>query len=251
MNGRWPRLLAAAVAAACLRATVVIGQSTIDVGPFSSAAPGGPFPAGWRELDFPKIPRHTSYEVVKEATEVVVRAISDRSASALVRPIRIDAKAYPIITWRWKVKNLIAKANAHAKSGDDYPARVYVTFEYDAKKLGFLERAQFEAARLFYGEYPPTAAIDYIWESREPVGTVIPNAYSSRSKMVVVESGAGKVGRWVDEERNLLEDYRNAFGEDPPMTSAVAIMTDSDNTGEAATAWYGDIAFEAKPPPTP
>jgi hypothetical protein len=27
------------------------------------------------------------------------------------------------------------------------------------------------------------------------------------------------------------------------MITGVAIMTDSDNTGESATAWYGDIIF--------
>jgi hypothetical protein len=61
--------------------------------------------------------------------------------------------------------------------------------------------------------------------------------------MVAVESGDGNAGRWVDEERNLVEDYRRAFGENPPMVGAVAIMTDTDNTGEHAVAWYGAIRF--------
>ena len=41
----------------------------------------------------------------------------------------------------------------------------------------------------------------------------------------------------------LEEDYRRAFGEDPPRIGAVAIMTDTDNTGEEAVAWYGAIRF--------
>jgi hypothetical protein len=44
-------------------------------------------------------------------------------------------------------------------------------------------------------------------------------------------------------ERNIVEDYRKAFGEEPPMISGVAIMTDTDNTGESVTAYYGDIRF--------
>ena len=61
--------------------------------------------------------------------------------------------------------------------------------------------------------------------------------------MIVVESGPEKVNQWVNEERNVLEDYRKAFGEDPPLVSGVALMTDTDNTGESATAYYGDISF--------
>ena len=44
-------------------------------------------------------------------------------------------------------------------------------------------------------------------------------------------------------EKHLVEDYRRAFGEDPPKVGAVAIMTDTDNTGEEAVAWYGAIRF--------
>ncbi len=64
--------------------------------------------------------------------------------------------------------------------------------------------------------------------------------------MIVVESGGVKFDRWVNEERNIYEDYIKAFGEEPPLISGVAIMTDTDNTGESATAYYGDIQF-AKP----
>ena len=59
-----------------------------------------------------------------------------------------------------------------------------------------------------------------------------------------MESGEEKINQWICEERNILEDYRKAFGETPPMVSGVAIMTDTDNTGESATAYYGDILFK-------
>jgi hypothetical protein len=61
--------------------------------------------------------------------------------------------------------------------------------------------------------------------------------------MVVVRSGADDVGRWITEERNIVEDYRKAYGTEPPKISGVAIMTDTDNTKSSATAWYGDIVF--------
>ena len=62
--------------------------------------------------------------------------------------------------------------------------------------------------------------------------------------MIVVESGEAKLNQWVNEERNIYEDYKKAFGEEPPMISGFAIMTDTDNTGESATAYYGDIVFK-------
>jgi hypothetical protein len=96
---------------------------------------------------------------------------------------------------------------------------------------------------LLYGQYPPIGAINYIWESKVPRGTMIPNPYTDRVIMIVVESGESKLNQWVSEERNIHEDYKKAFGQEPPMISGVAIMTDTDNTGEIATAYYGDILF--------
>ena len=92
--------------------------------------------------------------------------------------------------------------------------------------------------------FPLLGAINYIWESKAPVGTIVPNPYTDRVKMFVVETGSAKVNQWANEERNVYEDYKKAFGEEPPMISGVAIMTDTDNTGESAIAYYGDIIFK-------
>jgi len=61
--------------------------------------------------------------------------------------------------------------------------------------------------------------------------------------MLAVESGPSKAGQWVNEERDIQADYRRVFGENPPEAGGVAIMTDTDNTGGEATAWYGDITL--------
>ena len=86
--------------------------------------------------------------------------------------------------------------------------------------------------------------LTYIWETKTPVGTIVENAYTDFAQMIVVESGPQKVGTWVVEERNIYKDYKRAFGEEPPMINGVAIMTDTDNTKERATAYYGDIVFQ-------
>jgi len=219
-------------------------QNVIEVGKFSAAAVGQALPDGWKPLTFKKIERYTTYAMVKDNDTVVIRAVAEASASGLTREIKINSKEYPIVQWRWKVDNILKKGDVHKKEGDDYPARIYITFEYDPSKLSFFEKAKYKTIKLWYGQYPPLAAINYIWESKTPVGTMVPNPYTDRVMMFVVESGAGKLNQWVVEERNIYEDYKKAFGEEPPMISGVAIMTDTDNTGESATAYYGDILFK-------
>ncbi len=121
-----------------------------------------------------------------------------------------------------------------------------ITFEYDSKRLSFSEKVQYEIARMLYGAYPPQASINYVWSSKIPVGLVVPNPYTDRSMMIVVESGEKNLNTWCNEERNLYQDYRNAFKDEPPMISGVVIMTDTDDTRESATAYYGDIHFHKR-----
>lgn len=149
------------------------------------------------------------------------------------------------------MKNILQKGDVTKKSGDDYPARLYITFEYDGSKVGWFEKAKFEAIKLIHGQYPPIGAINYIWDSHSPVGTIVPNPYTDRVHMFVLQSGPDRLNEWVTEERNILDDYREAFGEDPPNISGVAIMTDTDNTGESAVAYFGDILFKKARNQTP
>lgn len=217
--------------------------SVLEVGKFSAEAEGSGPPAGWKPLTFPKIPQQTIYAVVKDGDTVVVRATSRASASGLTKDVKIDPKAYPIVRWRWKVENLLKAADVRTKQGDDYPARLYITFEYDPDKVSFGRKAKYQAGKLIFGDIP-IAAINYIWDATAPQGLFIDNAYTDFAKMIVVESGAQGLGTWKDEERNIYEDYKKAFGGEPPMINGVAIMTDTDNTKEAATAYYGDIVFK-------
>ena len=217
---------------------------TIQVGAFSRAQAGGPFPDSWKPLTFHKIDRHTEYSLVEDGETVVLKAVSRGSSSGLTREVTIAPRVYPIVEWRWKIENVLQKGDVTTKQGDDYPARLYITFAYDESKIGLFEKAHYELARLLHGQYPPTGAITYIWASRSPVGTMVPNPYTDRVYMIALESGADKVGRWVAESRNVYEDYRKAFGDDPPPISGVAVMTDTDNTQESAVAYYGDITFK-------
>ena len=246
MNSRKPRAGALVVVTAFLLGSVA-AAAQVEVGAFSQAQPGAAFPAGWQPLAFPRIERHTAYRLVADEGTTVVRADADASAAGLIRRIEVDPQRYPLLAWRWKIAGVVAKADATRREGDDYAARIYVAFKYDPDRVSWFNRAKYALIRLIYGEYPPHAGINYVWDNRLAPGTVLPNAYTDRVRMIVVRSGDADANRWVAEERNLLEDYRRAFGEEPPPVSGVAIMTDTDDTRSQASAWYGDIAFRSAP----
>ncbi len=214
----------------------------IDVGKFSSNQPGTGIPGGWKPLMFKKIPKQTEYVLVKDGEQVVVKAVSEASASGLTKEVTINPKDYPIVHWRWKVENLLRQSDVSRKDGDDYPARLYITFAYDPDHVSFGRKLKYKAGRALFGDIP-IGALNYIWETKTPVGTIVENAYTDFAQMIVVESGPLKVGMWVEEERNIYEDYKKAFGEEPPVINGVAIMSDTDNTKERAVAFYGDIEF--------
>jgi len=216
------------------------------VGKFSDANPGDKLPAGWQPFIFKNIDAHTSYSLVKDGDTPVIQAVSKASCSGLIRKSRIDPEKYPIIQWRWKAANIYRKGDIAKKEGDDSPARIWITFEYDPGKAGLIERAKLKLAQLLYDGCPPYGALVYIWASKTPVGTITSNPRTDRVKMIVVESGKDSLNTWITEERNLFDDYVTVFGVKPPMISGIAIMTDSDNTKESATAFYGDILFRKK-----
>jgi hypothetical protein len=216
--------------------------SMIEVGRFSTSRPGSAHTDGWTPLAFKKIPTPTAYELVVDADTVVVKATSNAAASGLTKPVHIDPSTFPVVRWRWKVENVLSRSDVTRKSGDDYPARLYITFEYDPAKVSFGKKLKYKAGRVLFGDIP-IAALNYIWDTKTAVGTIVDNAYTDFAKMIVVESGGAKVGEWVEESRNVYEDYKQAFAEDPPVINGVAIMTDTDNTKDRAVAYYGDIRF--------
>ena len=215
-------------------------------GKFSTESPADALPRGWEPLTFQKVDKHTRYSLVKDNGVVTVKAESSASASGLIRKISIDPEEYPFLTWRWKVTDINTKSDISRKKGDDCPARLYITFEYDPSGRSVLEKAKHSAIKLFYGTHSPYEAVTYIWGNKAPIGTIAPNPYTDRVMMIVVEKGNARLNTWVQEERNILEDYRNAFGGKPPMITGVAIMTDTDDTEESSVSYYGDIVFKKK-----
>ncbi|MBI3289227.1 MAG: DUF3047 domain-containing protein [Elusimicrobia bacterium] len=206
-------------------------------------APGG-LPAGWEPLTFPKIKAHTSYEW--DASSAALHARAERSASGLIVRREGSIVETPILRWRWKIDRLPAGGDEHVKKGDDYAARIYVTFLYDPSREKTAARLKYGLLKKLRRGYAPHAALIYIWANKLPQGQSTRSPYTKRVIMVAARSGDAGVGEWRSEERNVLEDYRRLFGEEPPSYSGIAIMTDADNTKDAAEAWYADISLSAQ-----
>ncbi|MBL8376482.1 MAG: DUF3047 domain-containing protein [Burkholderiales bacterium] len=226
-------------------------QQVIAAGSFSARGADSGLPPDWKPLTFRKVERHTRYTLVNDGGVTVLKAESAASASGLMRRFDervVELKDFPILRWRWKVAGLVKGADIRSREGDDYPARIYVVFRYDPERpgVGASMRMQYGLAKSLYGEYPPHASLNYVWDGRAPAGTMLPNAYTARAMMFVVESGAARVGEWVSVERDVYADYRRAFNEEPPPVAGIAVMTDTDQTGESAVAWYGDIELRAR-----
>lgn len=198
---------------------------------------------GWEPMEFPKIDRHSRYQLTDDNGEQVVKATTDNSASGLIARVSVEPGDSLILRWRWKVSNVYEQGNARRKEGDDYPARIYVAFEFEPDEAGFFERAKRKTVEVVFGEELPGNALNYIWANRLPVGEIIANPFTDTTMMVAVNSGTANTGEWVTVERDIVADYRKAFGREPPKLVGVAIMSDSDNTGASATAWYGDVSL--------
>jgi hypothetical protein len=220
---------------------------TVPALPFSSLKPGATLPDWLEPYVFPNQPRHTEYTLVGDQGRTVLKARAAASTSGLVRALRVDPRTHPMLAWRWKVTRLLERSDIATKEGDDFPARLYVTFDLDPAALSVGERVQIGLARMVYGPQTPLAALCYVWDSRARAGTVAPNAYTSRVRMIVVESGAANLGRWVAHERDLAADYARAFGGEPPMVNGVIVSVDTDNTGERAESYFGDAEFRSRP----
>lgn len=219
------------------------------IAPFSAAAPGAALPAPWQHQPLPKVERENRYTLVEDVPDgrarTVLRIDSDAAASTLAHPLAVDPAGRPWLSWRWKVSAPVAGSDFRRKEGDDYAARVYVLFDYPVERLSFGERAAIALARVLHGAELPTAALAYVWGTAQAAGAIGPNPYTDRVRMVVVNSGPARAGQWVGVRRNVAEDFRAAFGEEAPPITGIAVAADTDNTGEAVTAWFADLRLEA------
>ena len=202
-------------------------------------------PAPWKIEHLDQRVPPTQYTLRKWDGVVAIEARAKKSMALLGRTATVDLKKTPILCWQWRIDAPVASADMTRKSGDDYAARVYLTFAVPPDQLGFATRSKLRLARSIYGSQVPDAALNYIWDNRHPIGTLQDNAYTDRARMLVLRSGAGQAGAWVQERRNVLQDFQRAFGDISGELRGLAIASDTDNTGEEAHAGFADFRFVA------
>ena len=177
--------------------------------------------SGWQDQIFNDA---TQYQWTQEDGVWVLAAHSYNSASGKIKKIRIDLNQTPMLNWRWKIARTAGTINERLKNGDDFPVRVYVIVHSSLK-------------------FWQTKALCYIWASQAPPLTSWPNAHNQRIIMIALESGETLATRWVTEKRNIKEDLAYYLKIHSRYIDGIAIMTDSDNTRQVFTGYYGDLYF--------
>ena len=172
----------------------------------------------------------TDYRVIEKDGQAVLQARANGQASALYLERDINLTETPYLKWCWQVDSLCVGLDEPTRAGDDYPARVYV-----ARKTGLLPW-QMES-------------VNYVWSSNQPAGSAWPNAFTERAQLLALQGGQENLGRWVAEVRHVRDDYQQLFGERPDSINGVALMSDGDNAGGDATAWFSTLTFSADPTP--
>lgn len=200
----------------CSAATLAVAMN-LTVGNFS----GGDLD-DWKPQSFQGT---TRYRLVAKNGRQVLEAHSKGSASGLVREIRIDLEKLPYLNWSWRVDDVLSGIDERTQAGDDYPARVYVIV---SGGIAFWR----------------TRTLIYVWSSRQPAGSTWENAYTANAQVMALQSGKGN--GWATEQRDVRADFKQCFNDEITVIDAVAIMTDTDNSQQEATAWYGDIFFSSE-----
>jgi hypothetical protein len=213
-------------------------------------------PKGWNLLRFGRTKTLTHYTPVEDGNNVYIKAESDGSAAPIYKIAKFDPKEYPYIAWKWKADNILKKGNAYTKKGNDFSVSLGIIFDYDPQSASLLKNIKYSLIKLFYGVYPPDHVILYVWGNgvHEKKGDIIANPYSGIVKMFVLENGSSHLYKWKAEERNILEDFKEAFGTYPKHgVGGIGIHTDSDNTSYYyknryhAVGYYDDIVVSKIP----
>lgn len=196
----------------------------------------------WQHHSFPaKQPTAYRYERAQGRDALAARSVS--SASAMRRQVNVPPQDLGALRFSWRVPALIERADMSTREGGDGVVRVILAFDGDRSRFSARDAMLSELSRALTGEELPYATLMYVWGNHRPAGSVIVHPRTERVRKIVVESGTAHLNRWLDYERDIRADFERAFGEPPGVLRTIAIMTDTDNTRSAATAWYGPVSL--------
>jgi hypothetical protein len=223
---RWARglgwLLAGALAVGASGAAAQTGRIVVEDWSKQPVGKRG-IPGGWQGQNWGS-PKY-DFTVVSESAVHALHLRSDSDSSTISKEVKVDVKQYPILQWRWKVVALPKSGDARRKETDDEAAQLYVTFPRFPSALR-------------------SRIIGYIWDSTAPAGAIFPSQKVSMLTFVTVRSGDADLGNWLTERRNVHEDFKRIYGEDPREgVGAISISINSQNTGSRAESYFGEILF--------
>jgi hypothetical protein len=174
--------------------------------------------AHWQQVKFGA---PTDYHVVQEGTNFFLQASADKSCSAFTVKLNIKPPAKLTLRWRWKIDGVPTNGSERVVSRFDHAARVFIAFD------------------TFIG---PPRSLDYIWANEEKVGTILSHPLSSRIQLIMVESGNARADEWISEERDVVADWKKAFGHRAmSKIIGIGVLTDGDSLSCKLTGDYADI----------
>jgi Protein of unknown function (DUF3047) len=228
----------------CFPVVAMAGAPEVSIGRFDTDLVG--LPPSWQVIQLEKNVHPTQYRPLYWDGVHAIESQANRSMTLLGRKVDVDLTATPVLCWRWRVEDILKKADMKRRQGDDYAARVYIAFALPSEALSFADKAALSLARALFGDRVPDAAINYVWDNRHAVDTRLPNAYTDRAQMIVRRTGSNDLGRWVTERVDVRDDVTRTFGSDKAKPILVAIASDTDNTGEKVRAGFADLHFVGK-----
>lgn len=216
----------AAVALALLLAVSAWAADLVVVEDWTKVAVGAKgIPDGWQGGQTWGNPKH-DFTVVNNEGRRVLRLRSQNESSTVSKDLtgKVKLKETPVLEWSWKVVTLPKGADSRSKHTDDQAAQLYVAWPRFPQAIR-------------------SRIIGYVWDTTAPQGLFISSEKTGTVTYVVVRSGPGELGKWLTERRNVVEDYRKIYGEEPENPGLVSIAIDSDDTQSTAESLFGAIVF--------
>lgn len=212
-----------------------------------ASAQSGQAPAPWRVVGVPggKIAL-TAFAMAPLDGRKVLRVTAAQSYGNLVHDLPLAPPAANLrLSWRWRLDVGLKGTDLRTRAGDDSPLKVCVLFDMPLENLGLIERQLLRFARAASAEKLPSATLCYVWDDQLSPETLLPNAYTSRVRLIVATSSTTTaLGQWVAHTRDVAADFRRAFGAESerlPPVMAVLVGADADNTGGYSLGFVDDV----------
>jgi len=181
-------------------------------------------PSGWQRQSWGK-PAY-DFTIIEDEGRRALHMKSQNENSTITKDIRgrVNLRDTPILEWSWKAVTLPKGGDARHGEADDQVAQVYVTWPRFPEALR-------------------SRIIGYVWDTTAPVGTIVKSEKTRTVTYVVVRSGAAGLGQWLSEQRNVWEDYKTIYGEEPDNPGVISVAINTNNTKSVAEAFLGEIVF--------